>query len=79
MHDPGARRCGIVTFRVAGEEPQATAARLSAAGINVSVSPALAARIDFAARGLDAVVRASVHYYNTEDEIARVVEEVAGR
>ena len=79
VHDPGLRRCGIVTFRVAGEEPQATAARLSAAGINVAVSPALAARIDFAARDLDAVVRASVHYYNTEDEVGRVVDEVGGR
>ena len=31
------------------------------------------ARYDFEARGLDAVARASVHYYNTEDELARFV------
>ncbi len=76
VRDLGRRRSGIVTFDVAGEPPSATARRLGAQGINVSVAPALAARIDFAERGLDALVRASVHYYNSEDEVARFVEAV---
>ena len=78
VHDQGERRCGIVTFRVTDEPPSDTAARLAAAGINVSVSVRRYAQLDLGARGLDAVTRASVHYYNTEDEVSRFVEVVAG-
>ena len=31
---------------------------------------------DFAARGIDEVTRASVHYFNTEDELARAADVV---
>ena len=78
VHDQGERRCGIVTFRVTDEPPSDTAARLATAGINVSVSVRRYAQLDLGARGLDAVTRASVHYYNTEDEVSRFVEVVAG-
>ena len=46
---------------------------LRAHGINVSVSPAQSTLLDFSARGLDNVVRASVHYYNTEEEVHRFI------
>jgi cysteine desulfurase / selenocysteine lyase len=46
-------------------------AALGEAGINVWVSESDDTRVDFEARGLERLVRASVHYYNTEDEIDR--------
>ena len=72
VHDPGLRRCGIVSFTVAGTSAQSVQQRLSAAGINTSVSLVDYARLDLPHRGLPDVVRASVHYYNTEDELDRL-------
>jgi cysteine desulfurase / selenocysteine lyase len=74
VHDLGRERCAIVSFSVAGCEPDAVVRALSAERINVSVSPGSASRLDLDARGLDALVRASVHYYNTEEELERMVE-----
>jgi selenocysteine lyase/cysteine desulfurase len=77
LRDLGAQRCGIVTFTVADEDPFALATRLRAENINISVSTIDFARYDFGGRGLDAVARASVHYYNTEDELDRFVDSLA--
>ncbi|MFJ1756337.1 aminotransferase class V-fold PLP-dependent enzyme [Kitasatospora sp. NPDC088134] len=74
VHDRGARTCGIVTFTVEGHRAEDVARGLRADGVNVSVSTVYSARWDFEQRGLDQVVRASVHYYNTEAELDRLVE-----
>jgi selenocysteine lyase/cysteine desulfurase len=50
---------------------------LAARGINVSVSGPSSTLLDAAARRLPDVVRASVHYYNTQEETARLAEAVA--
>jgi cysteine desulfurase / selenocysteine lyase len=71
VHDPGARRCGIVTLLSDRETPETMQPRLRAIGINTSVTPSSYARLDLPRRGLASLLRASVHYYNTEDEIAR--------
>jgi selenocysteine lyase/cysteine desulfurase len=71
VRDLGQERCGIVTFTKEGEEPDAIKRRLAEHRINVSVSRARYATLDLGKRGLSAVVRASVHYYNTRDEIGR--------
>jgi len=71
LRDPGVLRCGIVTFTVEGMVAEAVKAALAARPrrINVSVSTVNSARLDFTARGLDTVVRSSVHYYLTEDDL----------
>ncbi len=76
VHDLGEKKCGIVTFTKDGIDPRAMADSLRADGINVSVSPVTAARLDLEPRNLAALVRASVHYFNTHEEIARFVEVV---
>jgi selenocysteine lyase/cysteine desulfurase len=73
LRDLGTEQCGIVTFTVDGIDPHDLAARLRADAINISVSTIDFARFDFESRGLDAVARASVHYYNTDDELDRFV------
>ena len=74
LHDKGKRKGGIVTFTLTGETPDQTKSRLGASGINVSVSSAGSARIDLPHRGLEAVVRASLHAFNSEEEIERFVK-----
>ena len=77
LHDHGRRRCGIVTFTVDGTDPFTLAAALRDESVNISVSTIDFARFDFEARDLTAVARASVHYYNTDDELDRFVAAVA--
>jgi selenocysteine lyase/cysteine desulfurase len=77
LHDRGVERCGLVTFTIEGVDVYELASSLRAQAINISVSTIDFARYDFEARGLEAVARASVHYYNTEDELARLVDAVA--
>ena len=45
--------------------------------INVTTSSPFGTRYDMEARQLDMVVRASVHYYNDDAEISRMVAAVA--
>ncbi|MCF6469679.1 aminotransferase class V-fold PLP-dependent enzyme [Nonomuraea sp. MG754425] len=72
IHDLGSSRCGIVSFTVAGLTPDAVKHALAAERVNVSVSKGTSSQWDLPARGLSTVVRASAHYYNTEEEIAQV-------
>jgi cysteine desulfurase / selenocysteine lyase len=73
VHDQGQRRCGIVTFNLDGVPAQQVQQHLTSAGVNVSVSLVDYARLDLPARGLSDLVRASVHYYNTTEEIDRLL------
>lgn len=75
--DPGLRKSGIVTFTVDGQDAMAIMKRLAAQRINVTVGRKEIARLDLEERGLDKVVRASVHYFNTEREVERFVEAIA--
>lgn len=74
VRDLGAERCGIVTFTVEGKTAEEVSRGLSRESINTSVSPASSTLLDMQDRNLDALVRASVHYYNTDEEVARFCE-----
>lgn len=77
LRDLGPEPGAIVTFTVDGIDPVAVREALAARRINVSVSNRGSTRLDMERRGLDAVVRASVHYYNTEEEIDALAAAVA--
>jgi cysteine desulfurase / selenocysteine lyase len=74
IYDPGAVRCGIVTFGVDGTSADRIKEALAREHINVTVSATSSAVIDALERKLPNLVRASVHYFNTEDELQRAVE-----
>lgn len=76
VHDTGNEKCGIVTFSVEGIQSETVANKLAALGINVSVASALATLIYMEKHNLKSIVRASVHYYNTEDEINKMCKGV---
>ncbi|HUK97633.1 MAG TPA: aminotransferase class V-fold PLP-dependent enzyme [Gaiellaceae bacterium] len=67
----------IVTFTVEGKTADGVRRALAADRINVSVTEASAARLDLDPRGIDELVRSSVHYYNTDEEVDRLVGCVA--
>jgi selenocysteine lyase/cysteine desulfurase len=74
VRDKGVTRCGIVPFTVAGRAAAAIQDWLTARDMNVSWSSVASTRHDMEAWGLPAVVRASVHYYNSEEEIAQACD-----
>ena len=74
VHDIGKEKGGIVTFSVAGRDPQEIKEELFRSDCVVSTSTIRSARLDMESRGLEHIVRASVHYYNTEDEVGRFID-----
>jgi selenocysteine lyase/cysteine desulfurase len=79
-YDAGRTKCGIVTFAVEGVESETLRTRLAERRVNVHLSEPGDTRLDFEARGLPTMIRASVHYFNTEAEVTRfcdLVEELS--
>ena len=71
VHDLGAIRCGIVTFSADAVDSDRLKHALRAQAINVEVAGSDDTRLDFEARKLKSIIRASVHYFNTDEEIDR--------
>lgn len=69
--------CGIVTFTHERQTAQTIFERMRDQQINVRVTAVGSTRIDMEQRGLTEMVRASVHYYNTEEELERFAEAIA--
>lgn len=73
--DEGVEQCGIVTFTADQLPPVAIKTHLDAHKINVSLSKLSGGNfVHFKHRNLTGAVRASVHYYNTDEEIGRFIE-----
>jgi selenocysteine lyase/cysteine desulfurase len=78
VRDTGQVQGGIVTFDVSGVGPDEIQARLKDRSINVRTSSVFSTRYDMEQRGLEKVVRASVHYITSNDEITRFAEAIGG-
>ena len=72
--DRGERLAAIVTAEVAGHHANDISAALRARGINTHTALREFAVLDMTAKGAESAVRISPHYYNTVDEIGRLVE-----
>eukprot|EP00052_Salpingoeca_macrocollata_P016403 m.131760 g.131760 ORF g.131760 m.131760 type:complete len:241 (+) comp20035_c4_seq3:639-1361(+) len=69
VEDKGDSLGGIVSFSLAHHQPTAVQESLQAKRVNVSVSPPASTPLDTQRWGLGAVLRASVHAYNTLEEL----------
>lgn len=76
VRDLGRDKCGIVTFTIEGHPAGDVRRQLAERKINVSISTVGSTRLDMEERGLPEVVRASVHYYNSESEVERFGEAI---
>jgi selenocysteine lyase/cysteine desulfurase len=74
VRDIGEKKGGIVTFDHTSKCAEEIKAHLATHNINVSVTNLSSTRFDLEKRGIEAMVRASFHYYNTEEEIDRLIE-----
>jgi cysteine desulfurase / selenocysteine lyase len=74
IRDVGAEKCAIVTFDVAGVPAQQVKDALAKKQINVTVSATTSAVIESIERDLPDLVRASPHYFSTEQELDQLVE-----
>ena len=72
--DEGLEQCGIVTFMAEWMHAADIKSALAAHRINVGVSSGSGSLVSFQQRGLQAIVRASLHYYNTPAEIDYFVD-----
>jgi selenocysteine lyase/cysteine desulfurase len=72
VQDRGRERCGTVALTVRGWDAASVRAELHRAGINTWVCLANAACVDMQHRGLQSLLRVSVHYYNSSEELARL-------
>ena len=69
-------RSGIITFTKGGIDATNLKDKLSKANINISVCRQGNARLDLGKESTGDVNRASLHYYNTQQEISRFLQEL---
>jgi selenocysteine lyase/cysteine desulfurase len=77
VRDRGQRRSGIVTLTHDSVDAEDLVPAIRATGINVSLSTADYARVDFDGHGIHSQVRVSPHAFNTTEEIDSLVAATA--
>jgi selenocysteine lyase/cysteine desulfurase len=75
--DLGRRPSGIVSFAVEGVPAEAVRAALAERRITVTVSGRSSTLLDMTDRGLDALVRASPHYFVSEEQLEEAAAAVS--
>lgn len=73
VEDEGQERCGLVTWQSRTRSGEYIKSALAAQKINVSLSDGSGTLVSFEERGITQLVRSSVHYFNTEEEIGRFI------
>ncbi len=74
--DPPTPLSGIVTFVKKGITSESMGQQLLSQNINISGTARFSALLDLKRRKLQEACRASVHYYNTEEEIEKLIKAV---
>jgi selenocysteine lyase/cysteine desulfurase len=74
LRDLGRNPSAIVSFTIDGVDARDVVKRADEARITIGASDPASTRIDAEKRRLPGLVRASPHYYNTEEEIDRLIE-----
>jgi len=79
VYDEGIERCGIVTTAHPHVDAPSLRRRLADHGIAATTTAPASSRWDVERRGLPTLLRLSVHYTTTDDELDRVVAALAQR
>ncbi len=76
IQDLGLNKCGIISFTCKNKSPKELKNYLATKNMNVSVSLQEYAPLDLVQRKITSLIRASLHYYNTEEEIVLFCNEL---
>ena len=74
VRDLGRNPSAIVSFTIDGQDSTEIVKKADRAGITIGASDPESTLIDAEKRGLPMLVRASPHYYNTEDDVDRLID-----
>jgi len=73
LRDIGSQQCAIVSFTIDGLDAAATVLQLRQQQVNIGASIPSSTRLDSETRHLPTVMRVAPHYYNTREEIDKLV------
>ena len=76
LRDIGNHQCAIVSFTADGADPADIVDKMGKAGFAIGTSTASSTRLDAERRKLPTILRMAPHYYNTEEEISRAIEQL---